>query len=438
MTNRLCDVAWGRSTIKWVGEVSFDLKAPQQGQADKADHFVYAEPAFDRLEFQGSIARTKALKRAPPHILRALSASAGPMLSALFDRLSNELAITHDIRRLADATHTALSGDLGAGFADIMMRRFGFVWQANAAELDLPTVNSATSKRPDFAYWAPRHDQTNGIGCLVEAKGTTSSKYKPPKKSSSIVPGYVRKTARIGYSHQIAPFVSAGSAWCGCAIVFGTSAKTQRSYAHCVMPEDIWSHNWDWPPHWWPMMFADADQKSQKSKLFPRGRRLPLLGGDAEVPTLTALLAFRSILALTGHDEEARRVAELIPEPPVKTPQVIDGYLGELEAHPLVLDISLPKPISGLPEPSPPDPARESPIEIDGGTFVRRSSPENPAMFGLDHRVFHEFMRQLESATSREFIRLPFFRPSVLRVGDSRAYLFSDGLLYAPEAPDST
>lgn len=414
---------WGRNVVKHIGEVSFDVMAVRQGTAENADRFVRSAPAFDRLELQGSIARTKALKSAPPRILRALSVSAGSMLSALFDHQQNELAIAFDIEKLADATHTAVSGDLGAGFADVMMRRLGFVWQANAAELSLRPVNSTTAKRPDFAYWAPYRYRPGGIGCLVEAKGTTSSKHRP--SLNSIVPGYVRRIARKGYVQQIAPFVGQGSLWCGCAIAFGTSAKARRSYAHCVMPPDSRWDRWDWPLGPWPIMFPDEVLRWDMAGRFGADDRLPLRGGDVEVPSLLALVAFRALFALTGHDDEARLVGQRIME--AQLTLRIEGEDGsELEdGASLRVEPDTPFAVSS-------DPAPESPIEMERYTFRRRSSPDNPAVFALDSRVFDSFLAQLEANPARRYFTLPFFQPRAFGEGERRAFRFSDGLLYAP------
>jgi hypothetical protein len=412
-------MSWGSQVVKHVGEVSFDSWALRTGTADNADHCVLRAPAITRLELEASIARTKSLRSASPEFLKSLAASTAPMLSALFDNRQDELAVTVDVEAFADAARTGFSGDIGAGFADVLMRRLGFVWHANGHELQLTATAGRVGKRPDFAYWGPCRYHPRGIGCLVEAKGSTSSHDRPSR--TSVVPGRIRGLARRAYIQQVAPFLGATSCWHGCSIAFGTSARTRRSYSHVVLRHWSGRPPFDWPGDWWPPSMW-PDELLQRDMSDPEGRFRPLRGDGVEVPALFTLLAFRSILSLAGFGRDARRVALAINERFPGSSSSSDGGL------PTLFDGRADEPSDD----ESPDDAAEANIEMGGCTFLRRSSPGNPAAFGIDRRVVEAFFRQFDDQPLRSYFTLPVYGQRLMGEGEGRAVRFSDGLLYAP------
>lgn len=195
--------------------------AHQPGQV--ATHFRAPNLAgsiwFSPWALAGSIARTATLGSAPYGMLAHWGLAALVETRWLIaDRCRFEL--TDRIHCLADAERTAFAGRVGAAITDIVLNAHGYVWRANASE-----VNGAYGRRPDFVY-AGGAALGHGV-VFAEAHGSFAAR---------IAESTIEARGDRKYVKQVAPTIGTRAfgeqVIHGYSIAFGSRPGSAGSFLH--------------------------------------------------------------------------------------------------------------------------------------------------------------------------------------------------------------
>ena len=194
-----------------------------------------------------SVARTrmltKSVSRTSPErrekIVEALCRGTCGLIDALLDNETDEFCFTRDVEDLVDDERTSFPARVGAAIADLLMDDLGFVWRANARELDfkLPRRTRRAIKRlPDFVYDpGAQNGYPKKSVVVAEAKGSISS--KGAKRTA------IDNLAKNAYERQVRHFIGAKSPGIkvvsGFAIAFGAVPARRPSTLAVASPENI-------------------------------------------------------------------------------------------------------------------------------------------------------------------------------------------------------
>ena len=173
---------------------------------------------FNLIALAASIARTETLRRVSDRTRFFLAIKAFIEAELLVEN-RNSFTLSKNFLHLADAARASFAGSVGAGIADLVMNRLGYVWRDNAESL-CQTYRS----RPDFIYGdgpAARHGMV-----IVEAHGSFAKNITLPT---------IKKRTTDKLVRQVMPNLTSchpqyGNVINGYCIGFGSSPNRSGSF----------------------------------------------------------------------------------------------------------------------------------------------------------------------------------------------------------------
>jgi hypothetical protein len=365
-------MAWNPKTAKAVPSISHGFQPFGGRQLLLAPPSTPTGISFVGLELFASIARANALVGATPSTIRALARSASQLICAVVEDPPRLFCVTKDVEYFADAKRTSFSGDIGAGIADLIMTRMGYLYRDNARTL------LRTGKVGDFVYDGPPTGRTGVV--LVEAKG---------RISATTTLATLQTTVRNGYVNQVLPHVGKTlnqiKILHGYAVGLGSQPGAVSSDIHIEETSYLPAvpSNPSFPPD-----FSAADARPPSSSFSA---------------TQVALGNYRALFGLLGADEVTTAI-DAIRERQVSTfidrRERIERYLRALTSPPTV-DLVTLEPRSLL---------TEAPLLIRVGIVLQ---------------IAEAFLNQLLEilTNTREYLDLPTVQPAFSENG----VVFPDG-----------